>query len=34
MGLHSLGGREPLESFKKESDMDKFLFGKLTVTAG
>lgn len=34
MGLHSLGGGEPLESFIKESDMDKFLFGKLTLASG
>ena len=31
MGLHPEGGKEPLKSFKKENDMDKFLFGNLTL---
>lgn len=28
MGFHPKGGKEPLKSFKKESDMDKISFWK------
>lgn len=31
MGLHPEGGKEPVNSFKKENYMEKFLFGNLTL---